>query len=696
MKGWPSLEAGELVTLDGQHLRFDGFVPPVTARSDGTDDLQFLDARNRRAHNFTLGEFLLAYSEGRVLLHRSPTKPGDVVGDDESPTKQIARRWRLFWTQTFDDAPVPKSTAKLQSFIQANQSKQPDPIDPPSPHTLRRWLRERGQNGDRRPRQMGNRLRLKRGRQAVHEFVRGAYEAASIKYWSNYKVTFRDVQIEVRAAVFAENNRRKRDDLPLLRVPGRTTLWRWLREERTYDNISTRQGRHVADRLFKSVRNSLGAKRILDVAIIDHKRMDVHICDETRKFTIGRPWLAVLIDVKSRMVLGYSLSFEDPSVLSAMACVRAAMRGMPHLKQRFPTVDGEWEAFGVPRTILADNAWENTGSSFVDACADNGISIEWAPVRRPEYKGILERFFGRLDDQLAHKLPGAVVDHPYALAQRRIDPQSDARLTLHELNELLLRYLVDIYPQDFHTGINDSPLRLWRESASKHGIELAHDLAAVEHAMAKLVRNRTLNHEGVKFLNLTYRSAAVDGLLADLLPLQAADVRQGSARVKIKYHPEDLSRIFVWNEARNDYVTLPCTNEKYAQGLSERVHEELQRQVRRAAQTLVDEEELILKKASLLKSIQDAYDRMPIKERRRRARMLNDDVSEPARTSIKIDAVSSRSGGDRPEKAPVRSRKSKSSAKSDQNEQIEELVYYDPFADRDREAAIERSLARLT
>ena len=57
-------------------------------------------------------------------------------------------------------------------------------------------------------------------------------------------------------------------------------------------------------------------------------------------------------------------------------------------------VGGEWEGFGVPRTILADNAWENTGSSFVDACADNGISIEWAPVRRPEHKGILERFRG--------------------------------------------------------------------------------------------------------------------------------------------------------------------------------------------------------------------------------------------------------------------------------------------------------------
>jgi putative transposase len=165
--------------------------------------------------------------------------------------------------------------------------------------------------------------------------------------------------------------------------------------------------------------------------------MDVHVRDATRRVVIGRPWLAALIDVKSRMILGYSLTFEDPSVLSAMSCIRAAMRGMPEMKQRFPKIDGQWEAFGVPRTILADNAWENTGSSFVDACADCGISIEWAPVRRPEYKGILERFFSRLDDQLVHKLPGAVVDNPVALRERRIDPQSDAILTLQELDELI-------------------------------------------------------------------------------------------------------------------------------------------------------------------------------------------------------------------------------------------------------------------
>jgi len=701
MRGLINFDVGELITIDGKQVKFDGVVPPLGPRADGTDDLQFVDARNRRAITFTPDDFLAAYTGGRVRYHRAPQAAGDVVGDDEEPGRRIARKWRLFWTTAYDKSPVPKSTAKLLAFIVENRGQQPDPVDPPSPHTLRRWLRDRGEQDSRRPRQMGDRRHSRVCRKPVHDFVQSAFETASRKYWLNYRVTFEDVQIEVRAAVANENARRVAEGVGRMKLPGRTTLWRWLRQERTYDNIRSREGRHVADRQFKAIRNSLSAKRIMDVAVIDHKRMDVHLCDASRRFTIGRPWLAILIDVKSRMVIGYSLTFEDPSVLSLMACVRSAMRGQPEMKKRFPSIDGEWEAFGMPRTILADNAWENIGSSFEDACADSGISVEWAPVKRPEYKGIVERFFSRLDDQLVHKLPGAVVDNPFVLAERRIDPRSDASVTLSELEEFLCRYIVDVYSSDLHVGIDSHPLKVWRDGAKHEGIELAHDLAAVEHAMGKLVRDRSLNHEGVTFQGLVYRSGAVDALLTDLLPLQAAGVRAGTARVKIKYHPEDLSRIFVWNEARNTYVPLPCIEENYARGLSERVHAEIRIQKREDGEAFISKDERCQKKARLLQSIQQSYDKQPQSERRRRARMLGSGAQAVTETVqqpeiIAVDAVSNRVDGDKPEKASVRSRKAKKlSLAQPPKGSLAEYEMFDPFADRDRDIEIERSLERL-
>lgn len=230
---------------------------------------------------------------------------------------------------------------------------------------------------------------------------------------------------------------------------------------------------------------------------------------------------------------------------------------------------------------------------------------------------------------------------------------------------------------------------------ARKGIELAHNLAAVEHAMGKLVRDRTLDHHGVTYQNLTYRSSSVDNLLADLLPLQAANVRAGSARVKIKYHPEDLSRIFVWNEARNEYVALPCVEAEYARGLSERVHLELQRQKRGENNSFVTEEERCITKGTFLRSIQRSYDNQALKERKRGARMLAGSDVAAESDIISIDTVSNRLGGDRPEKAAVRSRAAKAMRKPPAEDIEGALEFYDPFADRDRHAAIEKSRERL-
>lgn len=700
MRGLTRFEHKERVTIRGVEYEFHALVPPVSPRADGSLDLQFLDVRTRRAENFTPQGYLAAYVAGEVIYHRSPMQ-ADTLGDDDDPSRQIARQWRLYWTTAFDKFPVPKSTAKLQAFIDTHKDGQPAPVKPPSPHTLRTWLRTRGRADDRRARQMGDRRSQRPPRRDLHPAVLAAWEEASQRYWSNYRTTFESFQNQVRAQLFEVNRQRADEGKKPVTIPGRTTLHRWLMKERTYANVALREGRYIADRMFKGVRDSLSAKRILDVAIVDHKRMDVYVVDPISGIEIGRPWLAVLIDVKSRMILGYTLSFEDPSVLSVMACIRACLRGQPNLKAKFPSIEGSWEAFGVPRTILADNAWENTGSSLLDACTDFGISIEWAPVRSPEYKGILERFFSRLDDQLAHRLPGSIIDKPHALAAARIDPHGDAAVGLAKLDEFVSQYMVDVYPWDRHDSIDAIPLKVWREAAAKDGIELAHNLADVDHAMGTLVRGRSLTRQGVTFKGLVFRSAAVDGLLADNIRLQPASLRRGTVEVKLKYHPEDLSRIFVWNEFRGHYVELPCTLPIYANGLSERVHTELKRQKADIDSAFISEEELCRRKAALMRNIQDSYPQQPMAERRRRARLLPGageaaPVQEPA-MHLQVDALSTRLNGHKPEKAAARSRKAKKAPIGEVQVHVvtgqSEVI--DPFAGRDRQATIRQAMERL-
>lgn len=52
---------------------------------------------------------------------------------------------------------------------------------------------------------------------------------------------------------------------------------------------------------------------------MDHTLVDVHILADDRVHVIGRPWLTVVIDEYSRVLLGYYLSLYVPSAVS-VAC----------------------------------------------------------------------------------------------------------------------------------------------------------------------------------------------------------------------------------------------------------------------------------------------------------------------------------------------------------------------------------------
>ena len=64
--------------------------------------------------------------------------------------------------------------------------------------------------------------------------------------------------------------------------------------------------------------------RILERVEIEHTQLDVHVLHDDHKTLLGRPHITVLIDHYSHMILGFQLSFEDPSFASVcIACINA-------------------------------------------------------------------------------------------------------------------------------------------------------------------------------------------------------------------------------------------------------------------------------------------------------------------------------------------------------------------------------------
>src|SRR5260370_14359079 len=112
--------------------------------------------------------------------------------------------------------------------------------------------------------------------------------------------------------------------------------------------------------------------------------MDIIVVDEEHRQPIQRPSLTVVIDVYSRMVLGFALYLEKPSAFTAGIAIAHAI--LP--KENWLAgvgVQAEWPCWGKMRTIHCDNAKEFRGTVIGRACQDHDITIEHHPPPEPRY-----------------------------------------------------------------------------------------------------------------------------------------------------------------------------------------------------------------------------------------------------------------------------------------------------------------------
>jgi putative transposase len=158
--------------------------------------------------------------------------------------------------------------------------------------------------------------------------------------------------------------------------------------------VEKREGKKRAAEKYEPIKGHFpGADRPLAVAQIDHTPMDLIVVDEEHRQPIQRPLLTVVIDVYSRMVLGFAIYLEKPSAFTTgLAIAHAVLPKEDWLAG--VGVQAEWPCWGKMRTIHCDNAKEFRGTVIGRACQDHDIAVEHRPPREPRYGGHIERGFG--------------------------------------------------------------------------------------------------------------------------------------------------------------------------------------------------------------------------------------------------------------------------------------------------------------
>jgi len=422
--------------------------------------------------------------------------------------------------------------------------------------------------------------------------------------------TVRDVYLMIVERVRASNQARSPEErLPL---PDQSTIYRRLGADGAGGAAVLRRRPDAGERhAAAAVRLGPRPVRPLERVEIDHTALDLIVVDEEDRLPIGRPTVTLALDVYSGLPAGVHVGFEAAGYGAAMRCLLHAILPKEDARARYGTAH-LWPVYGLPETLVVDNAPHFVGSDLHDACGQLGITLDPTPVRRPWFKGAIERQFRTHNTGLIHGLPGTTFSN--VLERGEYDAEGAACISLVRFREILHVYLLDVYGQEWNRGVGGVPARRWAEAeAAGWAPALHHDAGEVRILLGRSAE-RTIQRAGIDHLCLRYQSAALD------------DLRQGlpvGTRVTVKYDPEDLGVLHVRVPVTRGvtgpaWLRVPAVDRAYAEGLSLWKHRVIRSYVQRTMDKAVDVEALASAKARIQAIVEQEF--RSTRKGRRRAR----------------------------------------------------------------------------
>jgi len=302
-----------------------------------------------------------------------------------------------------------------------------------------------------------------------------------------------------------------------------------------------------------------GADFPLAVMQIDHTPADIILVDDVHRKPIGRPWITLAIDVYSRMVLGYYLSFDAPSETSVAMCVAHAI--LPKDEWLLlHNVEAEWPVWGFPKTIHVDNGPDFRSDGFKQSCLAHGINLEFRPVKQPRYGGHIERGLGTLLTEI-HTLPGTTFSS--IKDKEGYNPEKHAAITKSEFETWLVTLICKVYHARLHTGIAMSPQKKWEigifGNADVTGVGLPPRAADRLTVLLDFLPSfqRTIQTFGVTIDGLNYYAET----LRPWINAEDPGDRRRKRTFVFRRDPRDISTLWFRDPDLDEYFKIPLADQ---------------------------------------------------------------------------------------------------------------------------------------
>lgn len=591
-----SFKVGEVVVIDGVRYEIVNTVGRKSqARAVETGELR----------EWLTSELLHLYEKGQLrftdLLSQAaepgPETPTGAVGRSlqdfpEAVRAKVIRKWK-YLKAVCPAGRIEVSRANLEAWLKslAPEIENRPSDQPPSSRTFYRWYRT-WVKAHMDVRALIDRLDL-RGRKPNMAYPPRLVSIITEGIETFYLTDQRQPKEALLQRIHHETNLLNRTLPPEEALPKVTmrTVNKFLAQYDRYHILKARYGERYAGQSVQTFGKGPQTERPLQRVEVDHTPLDILAIDERTQMILGRPWITVMIDHYSRMVVGLYITFRKPSADSVLRCLKNAIAPKSYVKERFPDIEGEWPCYGLIEELWCDNGLEFHGKDIEAGAHELGIHVMYCPSRQPHYKGTIERFNRSLNEGILHRLPGTT----FARYDQRLEYKTDERavLPMKVLEEIIHRWVIDVYACHFHRGIQTAPLEKWAEGIAKAPPKLPPDINALKVYLGQTDRRR-LNRNGIQVAGLRYNSDA----------LQDMRHRHGDIEATVRINPDDLEQIHVLDEQRKVYVMAQCIVPNYAQGLTIEQHKLISKKAKEDYGRLPYEARMLAAKAAIQKQVE--------------------------------------------------------------------------------------------
>lgn len=344
-----------------------------------------------------------------------------------------------------------------------------------------------------------------------------------------------------------------------LSVPSISTIRRRVRKYKEATSMKVKRKKNQYGLIQKEYPDGLFPLHVIQ---IDHTMVDVILVGSKYRTELGRPWITLAIDVYSRMITGYYISFESPGYFGVGQTIKSSVLAKDNLLNQYK-LKSQWPVFGTPQFIHADNAKEFRGVDIERVCREYEMSLIWRPVARPNFGGHIERMVRTLNEGI-HTLDGTTMSNIFERGEST--PQKDAVLTLEEFEEWLLIEIVDIYHNKVHTGIGMTPLEKYHEGIFGSTNTPPRGLPPMVEDVYKFTLNllpsekRTIQRYGIQIDNITYHSDALEDWVNMIEPNSNPPIKK---QFSIRRDPRDISVIYIHDDFIDEFIQIPYANAQH-------------------------------------------------------------------------------------------------------------------------------------